>query len=152
MMKKVLYMLVVALMFSFVFSFAMADDDAGIAIGESAGEMTVEPIVIDEEMLAPLATCSHDEYQLIGDPSQVTPTTMKYDKVNHRVAKVMTAICMKKSCQKKITVYVNMQYIPHTFSDNGGAHVEGSVIHRYNQICHECGETSYYEMFCLDCE
>ena len=96
--------------------------------------------------------CSHDEYELIGDPATVTPTTMEYNDVYHKVAKVMTAICLKESCAKKITVYVNTQYVPHTLTAGREDHVDGTTMHRYYQKCDACGFETYYEIRCLDCE
>lgn len=112
-----------------------------------------ETEIVDEteDSCSPYASCSHSEYELIGDPSDVSPTIMKYNATYHKSAKVMTAICLKSSCAKKITVYVNTQYIAHTFTDNGHSHKEGTYVHQYRQICNACGEETYYEIYCLDC-
>ena len=121
-------------------------------IAEDIDVLNADELGDESDICEPFAGCTHSEYELIGDPSAVTPSILRYDAVYHKSAKVMTAICLKKSCAKKITVYVNTQYIPHTFTDNGDDHRDGTSVHRYFQICNACGEETYFDMYCLDCE
>lgn len=147
MLKKILS---IAMVLSLVFAVAAADEITDVVITD---DLYAEAVDGESSILAPCGTsCSHDEYEMIGDPADVEPTIMRSDDVYHKSAKVMTAICLKASCSKKITVYVNTRYIPHTLTNNGDAHVEGKSIHRYNQKCDACGFTTYYEMRCIDCE
>lgn len=150
MMKILKRILSFAMVLLLVCAAATADGLTDVVVTD---DLYAEAVDGESAILTPCGTsCSHDEYEMIGDPADVEPTIMRHDDVYHKSAKVMTAICLKASCSKKITVYVNTRYIPHTLTNNGDAHVEGKSIHRYNQKCDACGFTTYYEMRCIDCE
>ena len=143
MLKRIVSLL---LLLSFACAFSIAEEI------ENADD--IYAVEIENEVgILPLAQeCSHDEYELIGDPATVTPTAMEYNDVYHKVAKVMSAICLHANCSKKITVYVNTQYVPHTLKAGREDHVDGTTTHRYYQDCDACDFDTYYEIRCLDCE
>lgn len=146
MLKRIASLL---LLLSFAFAFSVAEEIENADIVDEICSVEIE----NEIGILPLAQkCSHDEYELIGDPATVTPTTMEHNDVYHKVAKVMTAICMNDDCVKKVTIYVNTRYVQHAPTAGGDDHVDGTLIHRYYQVCDTCGFETYYEIRCLDCE
>lgn len=104
------------------------------------------------DLLETQDSCSHTEYELIGDPATVPPSAMEHNDVYHKAAKVLIAICLNDDCAHKVTVYINTRYVQHTLTAGGDDHVDGTLIHRYNQACDACGFSTYYEIRCLDCE